>query len=278
MSRLKLFQQISKRNITGRNKEASSFITQLNNWFPNLLQFNQKFVKFLRQNELTDEDFERILDKEHFVTSTKIYLKEFSSVNQLDYLNGLRKQIEDILVTFYGFDPTVIDTNSIFTANFTVSSDYFYDKYVIKSKIDPIVSQLKRQQSFIKLNDTLAFWYPTSINLNSIVVNFLMLKNIENEVIGDISENHEKFNEYLLNHVYEISRAHKVDVENEIYGQIKMILMEDYRELEMSHQNIINELRKNKKMANSYWLNLIYDRQLLRKLIKYPLRKILQEI
>ena len=237
-------------------------------------------MKFLGQNGLTDEDFNRILNKEHFVTSTKRYLKKFSSVNQLDFQNGLRKQVEDILISFYKFDPAVIDssTNSIFTTNFTISSDYFYDKYVIKSKIDPIVSQLKRQQSFMKLNKTLAFWYPTSINLNSIVVNFLMQKNIEIEVIGNISKNREKFNEYLLSHVYEISRANKVDVENEIYDQIKIILMEDYRELETVHQNIIDELRKNSLIANSYWLNLVYDRQLLRKILKYPLRKILQEL
>jgi hypothetical protein len=265
-------------NNGARIEKSNDFIGQLNSWFPNLQEFNQKFVLFLKQKGLNDEDFKRVLNKEHFITSTRRYLKEFSSINQHDYLRGLHKQIEDILVNYYAFDSTSLEgsINFIDAANFTVSTDYFYDEYVIKSKLDPIVSQLKRQESFAKLNDTLAVWYPTSINLNSIVVEYFMMENIQLEIIGEISENHTKFNEYLLSHAYEISRLHKSEVQDGIYDQIKRMLRDDYREFDEIHGEIIDDLKRSRKMASSYWVNLIYDNELLRKIVKSPLNAILE--
>lgn len=274
---LESFSNIHETN-NSRATKSPGFTDQLNNWFPNLKEFNQKFVQFLRQKGLNDDDFSRVLDKEHFITSTKRYLKEFSSINQSDYVRGLHKQIGDILINYYDFNPTSVESPLTFidAANFTISSDYFYDKYVIKSRIEPLVSQFKHQQKFMKLNDTLTVWYPTSINLNSIVVKFLMLKNIKLDVIDEISENKTKFNEYLLNHVYEISQLHKTKVEDGIYDQIRIMLREDYPEFHGIHEEIISELKKNKKMASSYWLNLIYDNELLRKIVRSPLNVILE--
>jgi hypothetical protein len=263
----------------GKFRKSHDFIAQLNSWFPNLEKFNQKFVQFLRQKGLNDEDFTKVLDKEHFITSTRRYLKEFSSINQSDYLEGLQKQIEDILINYYDFDSTSIEDSLKFidSVNFTMSTDYFYDKFVIKSTINTTVNQIKRQKTFKKLNDTLAIWYPTSINVNSIVVNFLKQKNIELDVIGEIGENRTKFNEYLLSHAYEISRLHKTEVQDGIYDQIRLMLMEDYREFDEIHEEIVDDLRKNRKMANSYWVNLIYDNELLKRIVKSPLGAILEK-
>lgn len=256
------------------SEESESTLVLLDRWFPFLQKFNRKFLQFLRYKGITTEDFQKILHKDHFVTSTKRYLKEFALLNENDYIDGLHKHIENILIVDYNFDRQSVENvfKSIAAMNFTVSSDYFYDKYVIKSKLESFISQLRKSSSLKKLNETLAIWYPVSLNLNSIVIDHFKLNKISVKFIEEISFNQTKFNEFLQNHVYDISRAYKSEVQDGIFDQIKTILTEDFQDFQPIHQAIIDDLKHNNKITSSYRLNLIYDRNLLKKIVKPVLK------
>lgn len=268
------FNDIGYTQNTYSTEPSDKVVFTLDNWFPNLTKFNRNFIQFMRLKGINEEDFERIVNPEHFVTSTKRYLKEFAALNEKDYLEGLYEQIKEILSNNFKFDSDTLEEalKSITAANFSITPEYFYDKYVISSKLIPIVNRFRRQSSFNKLNASLTIWYPISPKMNSIVVNFLKLENVEVKTINEMSESQTKFNEYLQSHVYDITRAHREEVQEGIYDQIRVILREDYQGFQDKHEAIINDLKSSNKLIGVFWLNLIYDKTLMKKIVDPKLR------
>lgn len=279
-------------------KSPDKMIEILNKWFPHLVKFNGKFVPFLLAKGVKEDDLQRVLNENHFVTSTKRYLKEFASLHKNDYLVGLHEQIENIFTSYYQFDSETVEDlmKNIIASDFIIASDYFYDKYVIKTKLDPVISQYQRQSSFSNSKKQVqpvvkkemrheqkvrAIMDPQQArslankprtNFASLFIEFLKSKNIESHVMAKITKNFPNIPQVYFT---EFTAKYPKTVRNGIFMQIRKFLGEDYSNRQ---HLIINELEKGKTVDESFEADLVFDKLKLKRRLKLIIEEIVEAL
>lgn len=249
---------------------------------PSAPEFNRDFVKFLKLQEAHEGEhfFGILLDSSSFDQFINRYLLQFMQANESTFLTGIYHQIRHLLMADYSydFDTSTNILETIVTATPHFSPELIYDINRLKMRIYPYVTQYKYAK-FDKLENSLDSWYPLMKKYNRRFLFYLKSKNSLNiKDVEDMSVSKNKFMLKAQSYFSDFNSFYQADIKNEIIERIRVILNEDFRNHQSVHNAVIKELESDHMMTDTLKVDLLYDLDKLRRIIKPAIRRIIMKL